>query len=87
VGHWLRGGFDHSERRVVMSTTKRDEMRALLKTFGIQADEAVIAHLARNPHIHSLHLRLSLQDLTDYGGDAPAEPLELEIEGSISAVE
>jgi hypothetical protein len=30
-----------------MSSTQRNDMRALLKTFGIQADEAVIAHLAR----------------------------------------
>ena len=65
-----------------MKTTKRDEMRALLKTFGIQADEAVIAYLARNPQIQSLHLRLSLQDLTEYGED-PTEPLVLEVEGHI----
>jgi ribosomal protein L12E/L44/L45/RPP1/RPP2 len=32
-----------------MAESSRDDIRKLLKTFGIQADEAVIAHLARNP--------------------------------------
>jgi hypothetical protein len=66
-----------------MSSTQRDDMRALLKTFGIQADEAVIAHLARNPEQKKLHLRLSLEDLTDYGGAQPEGELSFVIEGDI----
>ena len=66
-----------------MSSTGRDELRALLKTFGIQADESVIAHLARNPKLGSLHIRLALEDLTDYGGDNPVGELTLKIEGAI----
>ena len=66
-----------------MTSTARDEMRRLLKTFGIQVDEAVIAHLARNPQIRSLRLRLRLEDLTDYGGSPPGEALSFEIEGDV----
>jgi hypothetical protein len=70
-----------------MASSKRDEMRALLKNFGIQADEAVVIHLARNPNIESLHLRLSLQDLTDYGEQMPPEPLALDLEGQLGGVD
>ena len=70
-----------------MSSSKRDDMRAFLKNYGIQADEAVVIHLARNPSIKSLHLRLSLQDLTDYGENIPTESLALELEGRIGGVD
>ena len=66
-----------------MASTKRDDMRTLLKTFGIQADEAVIAHLARNPQVKGLRLRLSLQDLTDYSLAQPDGDLALLVEGEI----
>lgn len=62
--------------------TQRD-IRSLLKTFGIQADEAINAHLARVRSGEPLLLRITLEDLTDYGDEAPAEPLRLEIEGEI----
>lgn len=39
-----------------MPSAHRDELRALLKNIGIQADEAVVAHLARNPKLGSLHV-------------------------------
>lgn len=63
--------------------TSRKDIRRLLKTFGIQADEAVVAHLARNPEQDELHVRLVLEDLTDYGDTPPEERLHLEIEGDI----
>jgi hypothetical protein len=66
-----------------MSSTPRDDMRALLKSFGIQADEAVIAHLARNPGQKRLRVRLSLEDLTDYGGAQPEGKLAIVLEGDI----
>jgi hypothetical protein len=66
-----------------MSSARRDDLRALLKNFGIQSDEAVIAHLARNPRQESLRLRLTLQDLTDYGTEPPTLPLELTVEGEV----
>jgi hypothetical protein len=66
-----------------MDGTSRDDMRRLLKSFGIQADEAVIAFMARNPQTRPLRLRLILQDLTDYGSSAPSEALAVELEGEI----
>lgn len=61
----------------------RDEIRRLLKTFGIQADEVIVTHLARMPEVDSLQLSLRLEDKTDYGDRPPAQPLRLEVEGSI----
>jgi hypothetical protein len=66
-----------------MDGNGRDDIRNLLKTFGIKADEIVIAHLARNPGDVPLQIRLILEDQTDYGGQAPETPLHLEIEGEI----
>ena len=67
-----------------MEESSRNDIRRLLKTFGIQADEAIIAHLARTPGHTPLHLRITLSDLTDYGDTQPDQPLHLEIEGEIS---
>lgn len=61
----------------------REQIRRLLKTFGIQADEALIAHLARLPGEQTLRVRLILEDHTDYGENPPDVPLRLEIEGTI----
>jgi len=66
-----------------MDRNGRDDIRSLLKTFGIKADEIVIAHLARNPGDMPLQIRLILEDQTDYGDYAPESPLHLEIEGEI----
>ena len=61
----------------------REQIRRLLKTFGIEADEAMIAHLARLPGKKAIRIRLVLDDLTDYGSNPPEIPLHLEIEGVI----
>lgn len=66
-----------------MEESSRNDIRRLLKTFGIRADEAMIAHLARNPEIMRLQVRLVLQDLTDYGDTSPEERLHLEMDGEI----
>ena len=66
-----------------MDGNGRDYIRNLLKTFGIKADEIVIAHLARNPGDMPLQIRLILEDRTDYGDHPPETPLHLEIEGEI----
>jgi hypothetical protein len=63
--------------------SSRDDIRRLLKGFGIAADEAIIAHLARSPGTRPLHLRITLQDLTDYQGAPPEPPLHLVIEGQV----
>jgi hypothetical protein len=67
-----------------MEESARQDIRRLLKTFGVKADEAMIAHLARNPGVAGLRVRVVLEDLTDYGGQEPAEPLQLEVEGEIN---
>lgn len=66
-----------------MEKTTRADIRRLLKTFGIQADEAITAHLARNPDIGSLRLRVTLEDLTDYEAATPEESLTVQVEGDV----
>ena len=66
-----------------MEESSRNDIRHLLKTFGLQADEAVISHLARNPGDSPLRIRLVLEDITDYGGSPSGESLHLEIEGEV----
>ena len=66
-----------------MEDSSRNDIRHLLKTFGIQADEAIITHMARTSGDQPLRLRLTLEDLTDYGDRPPPEPLHLEIEGEV----
>jgi hypothetical protein len=66
-----------------MNDNTRQDIRSLLKTFGIQADEAIMDFLDGAPGEGPLHVRLTLSDLTDYGDSPPAEPLHLEIEGQV----
>jgi hypothetical protein len=63
-----------------MEDESRKDIRRILKTFGIRADEAMVAHLARNPTIDSLQIRVKLEDLTDYGDAIPTVPLSIVIE-------
>ena len=66
-----------------MEDNYRNDIRRLLKSFGIQADEAILTHLVRNPDAPALRLRITLEDLTDYPSGSPDEPLKVEIEGAI----
>jgi hypothetical protein len=66
-----------------MDDIPRDDIRRLLKSFGVQADEAILMHLARVPGEQPLSIRLVLEDRTDYAGVQPEQPLHLEIEGVI----
>lgn len=66
-----------------MDSSGRDDVRKLLKEFGIKADQSVIEHLTRNEAVDSLDIRLTLVDLTDYGSFPPSIPLELVVEGTI----
>ena len=66
-----------------MDDSSRSDIRSLLKAFGIQADETIVAHLARNPGAGPLHIALQLTDLTDYGDTPPDQPLELTVEGTV----
>jgi hypothetical protein len=66
-----------------MEESSRTDIRRLLKSFGVQADEAIITHLARASWDRPLRIRLVLQDLTDYGSSPPEKPLYFEIDGEI----
>lgn len=66
-----------------MDDSSRSDIRSLLKTFGIQADETIVAHLARNPGAGPLHVQLQLTDLTNYDKNLPDQPLILTVEGTV----
>jgi hypothetical protein len=66
-----------------MEDNSRKSIRRMLKSFGIKADETLVAHLAINPNIASLKIRITLEDLTDYGDSPPQAPLSVTIEDEI----
>lgn len=66
-----------------MNENSRKDIRKLLKTFGIQADEAITAHLANHAGDQPLRIRLVLQDVTNYSDSPPDAPLQVEVEGEI----
>ena len=66
-----------------MDDLSRNDIRKLLKNFGILADEAIMAHLERASGGRPLHLRLTMTDLTDYGDAPPDKKLHLEVEGQV----
>lgn len=66
-----------------MSEDARTDIRRLLKRFGVQADEAVVRHLARLPQARPLRLRCTLEDCTDYGAGAPAAALAVTVEDEV----
>ena len=68
-----------------MSEENRKDIRMLLKRFGVQADEAIVRHLALLGDGVSLKLRCTLEDLTDYGDQAPTSSLSVVVEGEVQA--
>lgn len=66
-----------------MSDNTRSDIRRLLKTFGVKADETLTAYLEQNQNVDRLHVRVTLEDLTEYEGSPPAEPLHLQIDEEI----
>jgi hypothetical protein len=66
-----------------MEETSRNDIRRLLKTFGVKADEMILRHLIENPSAPALKLKLVIEDLTDYGSNPPAKPLSFELEGEV----
>ena len=67
-----------------MDNPSRDDIRRLLKTFGVKADETILAHLEAHPGDQPLRLKVTLEDITDYGANAPADRLSFSVEGEIS---
>jgi hypothetical protein len=70
-----------------MEETTQNDIRKLLKTFGVKADQAIQAYLESNPSISTLNVRLALEDLTEYKNDPPAASLHLEVEGVVRRTE
>ncbi len=68
----------------MMNEQNTVNIRQLLKAFGIQADEAVMAYLGQNTNLDTLSVRLTLEDITDYGQNEPANRLFIQVEGDIS---
>lgn len=67
-----------------MDDHSRKDIRRILKRFGIKADEEMVAHLARNPSVEKINVRITLEDLTDYGDAQTEGQLNLSIEDQIS---
>ena len=59
-----------------------DEIRKLLKEFGLTADETVSAYLIENKPAQALKLRIVLEDITPYE-TPPARSLRVEVEGEV----
>jgi hypothetical protein len=66
-----------------MKDDTRNDIRRALKQFGVKADEELVAYLALNSDITELNIRLTLEDITDYGKLAPENALSLVVEASI----
>lgn len=67
-----------------MDDNSRKDIRALLKTFGVKADETIVGHLAKNPEVQQLKLKVTLEDITDYGDATPSEALSFIVDGQIN---
>ena len=61
----------------------KKDIRGLLKTFGVIADEAIVGHIAKNPNVNTLNFKVILEDLTKYD-DENTEKLSLEVTKSIN---
>ena len=66
-----------------MDEDNRKDIRRLLKTFGIRADEAIVAYLTRHPELRSLRVRITLEDITAYSDEKPAEMPQVVVEDTI----
>ena len=61
----------------------KKDIRGLLKTFCVMADEAIVGHIAKNPNVNTLNFKVILEDLTKYD-DENTEKLSLEVTKSIN---
>ena len=66
-----------------MKEATQTDIRKLLKRFGVEADRAISEYIKQVPGDKPLQLRITLEDMTDYGDDAPAEWLYVQIEGEV----
>ena len=66
----------------IMQSKAHDDIRRLLKEFGVTADETISAYLIEAKPAQPLRLRIVLEDLTEYSTQ-PREKLYLEVEGEV----
>ena len=66
-----------------MEDRSRKDIRRILKTFGIRADETLVGHLARNPHLSKIRVRITLEEISGYDETLDAQPIKLVIEDEI----
>jgi hypothetical protein len=65
-----------------MRSSAHDDIRKLLKEFGLTADETVSAYIIQSKPSRPLKLRIRLEDLTQYD-QPPTAPLSVEVEGEV----
>ena len=65
-----------------MPSSSHEDIRKLLKEFGLTADETVTAYLVETKPSRPLRLRIVLEDLTQYDSP-PAQSLRVVVEGTV----
>jgi sulfite reductase alpha subunit-like flavoprotein len=66
----------------IMPSNAHDDIRKLLKEFGLTADETVSAYFIEEKPAQPLRLRIVLEDVTPYE-KAPSRPLRVEVAGDV----
>jgi hypothetical protein len=66
-----------------MSEDTQQDIRKLLKTFGVKADEAITGYAERAPGEGPVRLRITLEPLHTDGGIEADAPTLLVIEGEV----
>ena len=66
-----------------MHSAAHDEIRRLLKEFGLTADETVSAYLIENKPARPIRLRIILEDVTAYD-EPPERSLRVEVVGEVT---
>ena len=66
-----------------MPSNAHEDIRKLLKEFGLTADETVSAYLIQQNVDRPLRLRIVLEDITVYE-TPPSEPLRVIVEGEVA---
>jgi virulence-associated protein VapD len=65
-----------------MPSNAHDDIRKLLKEFGLTADETVSAYLIEEKPAQTLRLRIVLEDITEYESP-PGRPFRVEVSGEV----
>ncbi len=63
-----------------MNSSTHDDIRKLLKQFGLTADETLSAYIVENKPTRPLRLRIVLEEISD---PASPSPLRVEVEGDV----